>query len=85
MLDKADSLCARPASTGNKPQTKASSGSSGSSGGAPSAAANNAGEKDEENPWKSEGIPSTTFDDVIGMEDVKKEIRTSVIDQIKYP
>ena len=39
----------------------------------------------EENMWKSEGIPDTSFDDVVGMEDVKKLIRTRVIDQIKYP
>ncbi len=39
----------------------------------------------EENMWKSEGIPDTSFDDVIGMEDVKQLIRTRVIDQIKYP
>ncbi len=43
------------------------------------------GDKEEENMWKSEGIPDTTFDDVVGMEDVKKLIRTRVIDQIKYP
>ena len=40
---------------------------------------------DDDNPWKSEGIPDTTFDDVVGMEDVKKLIRTRVIDQIRYP
>ena len=39
----------------------------------------------EENMWKSEGIPDTSFDDVVGMEDVKHLIRTRVIDQIKYP
>ena len=39
----------------------------------------------EENIWKSEGIPETSFDDVIGMEDVKQLIRTRVIDQIRYP
>ena len=39
----------------------------------------------EENLWKSEGIPDTSFDDVVGMEDVKHLIRTRVIDQIKYP
>ena len=44
-----------------------------------------AGESEGENPWKSEGIPDTTFDDVVGMEDVKKLIRTRVIDQIRYP
>ena len=40
---------------------------------------------DEGNPWQDEGVPSTTFDDVIGMEDVKKLIRSRVIDQIRYP
>ncbi len=40
---------------------------------------------EDENPWKSEGIPDTTFDDVVGMEDVKALIKTRVIDQIKYP
>lgn len=40
---------------------------------------------DDDNPWVSEGIPSTTFDDVIGMEDVKKLIRERVIDQIMFP
>ena len=39
----------------------------------------------DDNPWKSEGIPDTTFDDVVGMEDVKELIRSRVIDQIKYP
>ncbi len=39
----------------------------------------------DDNPWKSEGIPYTTFDDVVGMEDVKELIRSRVIDQIKYP
>ena len=39
----------------------------------------------EDNPWKSEGIPDTSFDDVVGMEDVKELIRSRVIDQIKYP
>ena len=43
------------------------------------------GTADENNPWADEGIPSTTFDDVIGMEDVKKLIRSRVIDQIRYP
>lgn len=42
-------------------------------------------EDDSDNPWKSEGIPSTTFDDVVGMENVKELIRSRVIDQIKYP
>lgn len=49
------------------------------------AAQSNTDEGDGSNPWKSEGIPSTTFDDVVGMEDVKELIRSSVIDQIKYP
>ena len=40
---------------------------------------------DENNPWADEGVPSTTFDDVVGMEDVKKLIRSRVIDQIRYP
>ena len=43
------------------------------------------GSEETENPWKSEGIPDTTFDDVVGMEDVKELIRSRVIDQIKYP
>lgn len=60
----------------------------------PSAAANTPGQpaaqKDnpgtgDDNPWESEGIPDTTFDDVVGMEDVKQLIRTHVIDQIKDP
>lgn len=40
---------------------------------------------DGDNPWKSEGIPDTTFDDVVGMEDVKKLIQSRIIDQIRYP
>lgn len=60
----------------------------------PAAAANTPGQpaaqKDnqtagDDNPWESEGIPDTTFDDVVGMEDVKQLIRTHVIDQIKDP
>ncbi len=43
------------------------------------------GQEDAANPWKSDGIPDTTFDDVVGMEDVKELIRSRVIDQIKYP
>ena len=55
-------------------------------GGAGAPVGQNAGsEEDSDNPWKSEGIPSTTFDDVVGMEDVKQLIRTHVLDQIKYP
>ena len=42
-------------------------------------------QEDSDNPWKSEGIPGTTFDDVVGMEDVKQLIRERVIDQIRYP
>ncbi len=38
-----------------------------------------------ENLWKSEGVPDTTFDDVVGMENVKELIRTRVIDQIRFP
>lgn len=45
----------------------------------------NTPEPDEENPWQAAEVPSTTFDDVIGMEDVKRIIRNEVIDQIKYP
>ncbi len=52
---------------------------------APAARANAQGGDDGENPWKSEGIPSTTFDDVVGMEDVKKLIRSRIIDQVRYP
>lgn len=47
--------------------------------------AGQANDADSNNPWVSEGIPDTTFDDVIGMEDVKKTIRSRVIDQIKFP
>lgn len=50
----------------------------------PKGNASAAGE-DKENPWVSEGIPSITFDDVVGMEDVKKLIREYVIDKLKYP
>ena len=58
------------------------------SGGAPASGKPGEGGKAggaEENMWKSEGIPDTSFDDVVGMEDVKKLIRTRVIDQIRYP
>lgn len=44
----------------------------------------NASEEDK-NPWMCEGIPSTTFDDVVGMEDVKQLIRQRVINQVRYP
>lgn len=57
----------------------------GASGGTAGQSARQAGDADSDNPWVSEGIPDTTFDDVIGMEDVKKTIRNRVIDQIKFP
>lgn len=57
----------------------------GASGGTAGQSARQAGDADSDNPWVSEGIPDTTFDDVIGMEDVKKTIRSRVIDQIKFP
>ena len=40
---------------------------------------------DADNPWLSEGIPDTSFDDVVGMNDVKQLIRTGVIEQIRHP
>ncbi len=49
------------------------------------AAQSNTAEPDDENPWKAEPVPSTTFDDVVGMEDVKRIIRRKVIGQIKNP
>lgn len=57
----------------------------GASGGTAGQSAKQASDADSDNPWVSEGIPDTTFDDVIGMEDVKKTIRSRVIDQIKFP
>ena len=74
VMDYADSLLTARA----QPAGSSGSGSAGQS-------AKQAGDADSDNPWVSEGIPDTTFDDVIGMEDVKKTIRSRVIDQIKYP
>lgn len=54
------------------------------SGGSPGKQAINDG-AEEKNPWECEGIPETTFDDVVGMEDVKQLIRQRVINQIRYP
>lgn len=39
----------------------------------------------ESNPWECEGIPTTTFDDVVGMENVKGLIRERIINQVRYP
>lgn len=40
---------------------------------------------DDDNPWTSEGVPSISFDDVVGMENVKELIRSRIINQVKYP
>ena len=76
---------AAPAGQGRSAGSAGSSGSSGSNGSSGKAAQSNNGEQDDENPWRAEPVPSTTFDDVVGMEDVKRIIRDEVIDQIKYP
>jgi len=73
VLEKAKSL--------SEPQQKTIDAAS-----APRAAAQAAqGGGEDDNPWQSEGIPDTTFDDVVGMEDVKELIRTRIIDQFRYP
>lgn len=76
---------ARPASTPVTTGSVPSPSNGPSSGGKPSSIPVVGANSEEENMWKSEGIPDTTFDDVVGMEDVKDLIRTRVIDQIKYP
>lgn len=81
ILDKADSL-GRPQSV---PQSEAAPSSGPAKGASGDKGKQNGSKEEDDNNWKSEGIPSTTFDDVIGMEDVKQLIRTSVIDQIRYP
>ena len=45
----------------------------------------NTTEDNDDNPWKSEGIPTTSFDDVVGMEDVKKLVRERIIGKILHP
>ena len=83
IMDKAESLGKeQPASNAGR-----RSGSGTAAGPAKGAAmsAEASGSQDNDNPWISEGIPSTTFDDVVGMEDVKRLIRERVIDQFKYP
>ena len=89
VIAKADSLGAAPAPKASAPAgiTPSGSASSGGSSSTGHSSGNQAGQTagEGENPWNSEGVPSTTFDDVIGMEDVKQLIRTRVIDQIKYP
>ena len=81
ILSKAESLGRTPAPVSTA--APAAAGGVGPSAPAAKQATNAASEGD--NPWKNEGIPSTTFDDVVGMEDVKQLIRTRVIDQIRYP
>ncbi len=74
----AEEMKARADRTGKEPAAVPSGGTGGA--GTPGSAGGTEG-----NMWKSEGIPDTSFDDVVGMEDVKQLIRTRVIDQIKYP
>ncbi|MBR4235721.1 MAG: ATP-binding protein [Clostridia bacterium] len=38
-----------------------------------------------ENPFKAAEVPDISFDDIVGMEDVKKLVRTYVIGQMKDP
>ena len=82
----AEQILAKAESLG-KTAVPAAAAAAPSAGAAPARGAqrNAAGGTADGNPWQSEGIPATTFDDVVGMEDVKQLIRTRVIDQIKYP
>ncbi len=77
----ADSLGAVQSQSSPAPSTSSGKPATGK----PAVLPNGPGDADGENPWKSEGIPDTTFDDVVGMEDVKELIRSRVIDQIRYP
>ena len=78
IFNKAKSLEAN-----RRPSTAASSAAA-QPGSAPGEKQTNVGEE-KKNSWECEGIPSTTFDDVVGMEDVKQLIRQRVINQIRYP
>lgn len=42
-------------------------------------------QRNEEKQWQSAAIPDIKFDDVAGLEDVKRTIRVRMIDPVKYP
>lgn len=83
ILNKASSLSSPAPAKGEAAVSSFSSKQQKKEGSSSGPAAGNGDEED--NPWACEGIPTTTFDDVVGMEDVKELIRQRVINQVLYP